>query len=348
MPLADTPAADTPSPEVVQLDIEVGPGSLNLPDPRLGLADLASYKSKLTASFEGTQAGQAVKWTQTFLFLQTKDPAARQLTVENTGAALELLPGFTAEIGGAAYQRLGDGTACVASRLDVDNSLLQEFEPAAQLPGLWGADEAGKEVVNGVESAHYTFDERALGEEGLNESVGELWLASADGPVLRYRRTTTADASYFGNDTQGTLAWEYELTETDGTFSIDLPEDCPPGLVDAPRLPDAVNVNSLPGLLRYETASSVAQARDFYLQELPKLGWELPPQMQLPPGMTGEEYQKALEVLKSLGGPVEPTPTEDPSKAFEVFRQGGQSLSVIITGGGPRTHVLIVLGKEVP
>jgi hypothetical protein len=338
------------TPESIEVEMVLGPGSLNLPDLRAGLSGLSSYKSVLTISFQGTRAGQSVNWSSTYTYLFTNAPHARQMTVENSGDTTEPASVLMAEMNGAAYEMRGEGT-CGAAPLDAGSPFGRLHEPAAQLTSLFGAEQAGIETVNGVDAAHYTFDERALAEYGLSTSSGELWLATEGGYVLRYLRTTTADANYFGDDTQGTLSWEYQLTDVNQPLTLELPANCPPGLVDAPMLPDAANVQNLPGSLRYDTGSPVTDARAFYERELPKLGWELPAVVVLPEGMTQEEYEQALEALQDLGladpGALSATPTPNPDEALMFFQQGNQTLTVLITREASGSHVLVVLGRSI-
>jgi hypothetical protein len=269
----------------------------------------------------------------------------RQLVVEEAGddAGPSTLVG---EYAGIAYEKRGDDM-CFADALDPGHSLAGELEPAAQLPSLFGAEEAGTETVNGAEAAHYTFDERALGEAGLHRTVGELWLASEGGYVLRFSMTTTGDVGYFDENTGGALMYDYELTEINTPVIIEVPADCPPGLVDAPMLADATNVEKLPGLLQYQTAASVEDAGAFYEQELATLGWELPVSNPVPEGMTAEEWQLAQEMMRNLGlggpGPALATPTPNPDEAFIVFHQGEVQLWVQLSRSGAATQVVIQL-----
>lgn len=345
-PAADAPASDmasqSPSREV---DLEFGPGSLDLPDLRVGLSEASGYRSTLTLSFDGTQDGRPMRWSNTYTYAATHAPSASQLLIEETGDDSQP-PVFMAEMNGVAYEKRAE-ELCIGSPIDPANSLAQELEPAAQLPSLFGAEEAGTEAVNGAQAVHYTFDERALAEYGFSKITGELWLASEGGYVLRFKMTTTGAVGYFDENTGGTLSYDYELTEINAPVSIELPADCPPGLVDAPMLPDAANVNNRPGVLEYQTASSVAEARAFYEQQLPKLGWTAPVSdaTGIPEGISPEEYQQALEALQALGlsQPAGPTPTPNPDEASIVFHQGQRSLHITITRTGPATTVTIGL-----
>jgi hypothetical protein len=258
------------------------------------------------------------------------------------------------ELDGVAYEKPGEDF-CMAQVIDPANSAVEELEPAAQLPSLFGAEEAGTEAMNGVQAAHYTFDERALTEAGLNKSTGELWLASEGGHVLRYRQATTGDENYFGEATQGTMTWDYELTQINQPVAIALPQDCPPGLVEAPMMPDASNVESLPGLLRYDTVSSVEEVVSFYKQELLALGWKdfSASALALPEGMSEAEFQQVLEAMQAMGlgqpgGPGQPTPTPDPNEAYVVFDQGEHRLRVTLTRLETVTQVFISQDRLAP
>jgi hypothetical protein len=100
-----------------------------------------------------------------------------------------------------------------------------------------------------------------------------VWLASAGGYIVRYSLTSNAGPDYFGDAIDGTISWDYELTAVNQPVTLALPDDCPPGLVDAPRLPDATSVDSLPGLLTYDSATPLADVVAFYQTELGTRGW---------------------------------------------------------------------------
>lgn len=343
--------------EAHEVTLELGPGSLDLTERGAGLAELAGYESALTVSFDGSKAGQPLRWSRTSTFQATKSPPARRLAFTGTGGAD---PGasFMAERNGAAYAWSGDGP-CSATLPDSADPELGRMEPAAALPGVLGAEEAGTETVNGVKATRYTFDERALGESGINQSTGELWLASAGGYVVRYRLTTTGDTGYFRDGTRGTLTWDYQLTRTDRPPAIELPPACPPGLVEAPRLPDASGVESHPGVLHYRTAGTVADAAAFYQQQLSAQGWKRPDQSnprsgtmeqvmadpQIREAMKDPQVRKAMEAagLTGMMQLVQPAP-RNPDEAYLLFQRGGRSMRVRITRADSATDVLVLGG----
>jgi hypothetical protein len=307
-----TPTADIVS---VPRKLAFGPGPFILADMKVGLSDLSSYKATLTYSFDGTQGGQAEKWSKTYVMLATKEPVARQLTIETTGNVPAPETVFMAEQNGASYERRGEND-CIATVIDQGNSLADWMEPAGFLTSVMGADVASSETVNSIKANGYTFDQRALGALDIVQATGKMWVASQGGYIVKYMVTMNGDANYFGEGIEGTLTWDYELTNVNKPVTFALPSDCPAGMVNAPQLPNATNVLNMPSVLTYDTTSSPADAAAFYQQQIPKLGWT----------PTGE-------------------PTIGDTTALLIFTQGNQTLTVIITVGDTGTNVQIVLDE---
>jgi hypothetical protein len=301
-----TPEASTPS------EITFGPGSFDLPDPVAGLTELSGYRATLILSFDGTRDGQPDQWTRTYEMRTSQNPPARQLTIE--GGEVALADQWMAEVGGVLYE-LNEQGGCIASLSPEGGLLSQRWEPASFLSGLIGAEEAGADTASGVPAKHYTFDQRALGQDGLTESTGEVWIADA-GYVVKYVLTTQGGAKYFGEGIEGTLTHDYNLTEIDQPATADLPEDCPPGLIDAPIMSDAQDVERLPGVTLFRTPSSITDVIAFYQDKLPGMGWQ----------PSGEPV-----VMEAFG-------------VLELT-QGDQQLSVIASSGDNGTAVRLVLGK---
>lgn len=321
-PAPDPQVTDTPPPDsqesdvlTIQADVVFGPGAFIFPDTEAGLADLSSYKATLRLSFDGTRDGQTEQWSKTYVMLNTQEPAARQLTIEQTGDVSAPDAVFIAEVDGAAYERRGEN-ACNATVIDQENSLIERLKPVGLLTGVVGAEEAGAETFNDVASDHYTFDERAFGQSDIAQSTGEMWVASVGGYIVKYALTTKGDADYFGEGIEGTLTWDYELTEVNRPVTFELPADCPAGMVVAPLLPDASNVLNMPSVLGYDTSTSLADIAAFYQNELPVLDWTL------------------------IG---EPAITE--TTVLLDFTQGNQKMTVIVTTDAGVTTVNILLEK---
>jgi hypothetical protein len=270
-----TAAVSTPpgtGPQTFDASLVFGSGPFSLQTTTAGLAALASYTATLTLSFEGTRSGQPSTWSKTYAMLAMTTPAARQLTIQKSGEGADPAQVFMAEMNGAAYEKIAQD-ACTAKVIAPDATLAQRFEPAGLLAGVVGADAAGSEAINGASSDHYTFDEHALGQAGRATATGEMWVASDGGYIVKYLLTTKGDANYFGEGIEGTLSWDYELTDIGQPVTITLPDDCPPGMLNVPQLPDASSVTNVPGLLTYQTATSLADIAAFYQAQITSLGW---------------------------------------------------------------------------
>ena len=228
---SETPASSTASAEedgVYEIEWDYGPGTFQLPDTAAGLSDLSSYTATLTLEFDGTNGGQPEQWSSTYVMVATGEPEARQLTIASTGAAAAPDPVYMAEVGGVAFERSGAGE-CTATELR-ENGLAALWEPAALLGGsVTGAVDAGDDPVSGVAAHHYTFDERAFGPLAPSESTGELWVAADGGYLVRYVVTTKAAQEYFGEGVEGTVTWNYELTDVNEPLTVVVPDDCPAG-----------------------------------------------------------------------------------------------------------------------
>ncbi len=291
------------------LELTLGTGPFFLADGRVGLADLSSYTATLVRSFDGSLSGEPQQWTETYVMRRDNETAASQMTIDTSGDNPQD-PIFVAEIGENGYTISGTND-CLAESVETEISSIERIDPAGLLSVLLGADEAGQEDIGGVLADHYTFDERALGLFEMAESTGEIWVAVDGGHVLKYVLTTAGEADAFGEGIEGTLTWDYALTEISNTVLPALPEGCQ---LNVPLLADATNVLHTPYWLAYATTVSVAEAASFYQEQLPGFGWTL---------QTG--------------------PFAADANTFMEFTQGDQTIGVHISMGEAVTEVNIVL-----
>jgi len=292
-----------------EFELEIGPGTFFLANPYVGLADLSSYTATLTRTFEGSMSGEAQQWSESYVMLRDNEAASSQLSYSTTGD-MATDPVLFAEVGQNAYAKSG-AEACAADSIDPEISSIERTDPAGLLSVLLGADEAGQEDVNGVAADHFTFDERALGKVDLEKSNGEIWVAADGGYILKYTLTTTGGDTAFGEGVEGTMTWDYALTEINATVLPALPDGCQ---LNAPLLADATDVLHTPYWLAYGTATAVSDAAGFYQEQLPGFGWTL---------LTG--------------------PFVGEASTFMEFTLGDQTIGVSISAGETGTAVNVVL-----
>lgn len=311
---ATAAATDSAATPVV---ITFGPGSFNL-QPASSLADLSGYQAALSLDFNGKEDGKASQWTETLVLLATAKPPARALTAKFKGKApaADYVAPWSATQNGVFY-RLGADGACVGSVVEAKadpNAPPLVWEPASFLPGVIGAEEAGAKKVNNVAAKGYKFDERALGAAGLAKASGEIWVADAGSYVVKFSLKVTGGPEYFGDGVEGTLTWAYDVTKAGQPAAIVLYKDCPAGLVDAPLMEGAQDVQRDPGATVYTTSATIAEVADFYQKQLPAAGWKL-------------DGQPTIAEQAGLLG----------------FKQGTSRLTVFIRAGDKGTVVRLML-----
>lgn len=264
-PTASTP----PGPGTTAEQSTFGPGSFDLPDPRVGLATLAGYSASVTITFDGTRDGAPEQWTRVKTVEIGTEPPTRRLIVERTGD--DAGRRVVVEVGGVVYEQVDDDP-CTAVRTS-DGGTPDPDDPTSALPGLLGADVVGPEAVGSRPATHYTFDERALGSLDPAEVTGDVWVADDGGPVLRYTFVADGTAAYFGSGAEGRLTIDYELTSTGASSDATAPPGCPPGLIAVETLADASEVINEPGYMSFLTSTPTADALEFYEQQLVAAGW---------------------------------------------------------------------------
>lgn len=272
--LAQDPATPTPDPNDVTtsepFEATFGSGPFNLMLPEAGLESLTSYRATLILGFEGTVAGEAAAWSRTYTMLVTE--AGRQVTIEKVddGTTENV---YMAETNGTFYEQRGENS-CLANVVEIEGDFAATWEPASFLDSVIGADEAGTETVSDIETNHYTFDEMAQGAAEIADATGELWVAADGGYLVKYLLVTTGGADYFGEGIEGTLSWDYALDEINQPLALEIPADCPAGLLDVPVMADAAELVEMPGFTSYTTPAGLADVIAFYEEQVTTLGGE--------------------------------------------------------------------------
>ena len=313
---ATTATAATGSASTTGSSEQIGSGDFILADPRVGLDSLTSYRGTLTVSFDGTAAGKPVKWSSTSVLARISDPASALLTIERTGDLEAVDPDLVAEAAGSTFQRDAGG-GCASTDLDPDVSLLDPLEPAAQLAGVVGGESIGGKDIDGTPASGYRFDQRAVGQDGIATTTGEVWTAVDGGYVMAYTMSATAGAELFGDGVEGTMSWEYALSDVNASVTVDIPPECGAALLNAPLLADATNVVRFDTGIRFDTSSSPADVVAFYQQQSTAVGWV-----------------------------AEGEPSSDAQRGTVEFTAGDALITVIALASDSGSNVLIVSGAK--
>ena len=248
-----------------------------------GLGSLSSYKSSFVMRFTGKdEQGNPVDGTWESREEFTRQPAAQRMIVDSSGfgdqaaqtGGLEII-----NIEGTTYMVTVDAEGVRScSSFSSDDAAGPEsgqlFSPD-QLGGVSGADYVDSPTVNGVQTKHYRWSEDALGVLGFAAAKGEVWVADPGGYTVKYTAEATGKGGIFGaSDWEGTFTTEYNLTEANGSFTIEPPADCKTAATDIPTMADARDKATFGEMQSYTSDSSLDAVKAFYEAEMPANGWQ--------------------------------------------------------------------------
>jgi hypothetical protein len=292
-PTAPPPPADNsnaaPPPPPPDNANENGAGApAAIDDVSAGLGTLDSYVTTFEMSFEGTDAnGQPQSSSFTSVEEFSRNPLAKRTTITGFGggAAGDDSGIQTIEVDGMVYSIFGD--ICASSTADEAPDQGMMFTPSDIIGGVSSAQVVGVENVNGVSAQHVIVDASPLLTAGAYANASaEAWIA--DFGVVRYIFSATGTDQFFGlgADSEGTVTWEYNVTNVNQPIVITAPEDCGGVPEDIPLMPDATEISSFGELTTYTSASPMADVVAFYEAQMPANGWA----SSGPPGFATDQF----------------------------------------------------------
>ncbi len=252
-----------------------GSGSQDLSNPAQGLDGLQAYQAVLKISFSGSQGGKQTQWSESYTLVVNTADGTRLLNIADSGLPQDAsMDGWVfGSYNHMVINQGGSNGACsVVKSSGSDQPNLPD--PAAMLPPVLGAQTAVPTGdIAGLAVNHFSFDQRAIAFPGQGQATGEMWLAETGGYLVKYSLSAKGGSDFFGQDMQGTMTWDYQLSDVNGAPQAALPDDCPPGVIDAPPTDDAQIITDRPGVLEFTTNESVKDVAGFYQDKLPPLGY---------------------------------------------------------------------------
>ena len=239
-----------------------------------GLSGLDSYKTTFTMSFEGTEAGQPKSWTWVTEESYRKDPPAKRTAFTGTGTDAADTGGFEMiEVDGKTYSIFGD--ICTSGESDNAPDATATFRPSDIIGDIRSSQFVGAETINGVPTRHYVVDESGFSVLGYADTKAEAWIADPGNFVVKYTLQATGKDTFFstGQDSEGTIRWDYEVSNVNQPVDVQAPEDCGGAPEDIPVMPDARDMSSFGDLTTYTSPSALGDVVAFYKAEMPNSGW---------------------------------------------------------------------------
>ncbi len=282
----EQPAAQPTEEPATNTTNNATPEGLDLSSISSGLGDLNSYKASFRMSFEGTDSNnKPTSSSLSYIEEFVKSPAAKHTIITGIGAMLGSsdttpTPDQNAgaiesiEVGGKQYSKMGD--ICTQVTADSGPTANTMMDPNSIIGGVRGAQRLGNETVNDVPTVHYKIDSTSLAALGYLNSDGDVWVADPGNYVVKYtfQATSTGKEAFFGSaQGQGTIKWDYEVTEINQPIDIQAPANCGGAASDIPMMSDAQDQASFGGMSTYSTPSKLADVIAFYDKEMKAQGW---------------------------------------------------------------------------
>lgn len=276
------PPTQAPAEKPAAAEPTATPETLQLANVTAGLNELNSYKAAFTMTFEGKEDGQPKTSTLSFTEEFVKDPAAKRTVITGFGGMMGGADNSNSsegsiesiEVGGKQYSKMGD--ICAQVTADSGPQANTMLDPNSIIGGVRGAQRVGNETVNGIPAVHYKLDVTGLETMGYLNGDGDVWVAEPGNYVVKYTFQATGTDKLFGMGTgknEGTIKWNYEITDANQPIDIKAPENCGGAAEDIPMMADATNQAAFGGTSTYSSPSKFADVVAFYEKEMKAKGW---------------------------------------------------------------------------
>ena len=273
-----TVASSQPTPTAESEQPSPGEGQpVELSDVSEGLGALDSYKAVFNLSFDGTdENGQPVQSSMSFEEEFQKNPPAKHFKITGLGADAASIGNIeTIEVGGKTYTFFGD--TCISADASEAPTASATLNPSDIIGSVRTAQLVGAENINGVPAKHYLVDVTGLEAFGYAQAEGEAWIADPGNFLVKYvfeaTGTDTTLGFLGGAGAEGTIHWDYEVTDVNQPVDISAPENCGGAAEDIPLMPDAQDTASFGEMTTYSSASPLDDVVAFYRAEMPANGW---------------------------------------------------------------------------
>ncbi len=289
-PQADTPTPPVPppstsegAPEGEAAPLDLGSLLLSAEEERQGLAQFDSYRTTLRMTFSGLNVGVVEEGTVEIETAYVKEPpAARVKMIIRNAQGEEQMNVEIINTQGTQWVNLSGGEkGWISAPADEDPTAMLEgmgFDATEVLPEVKSTRFVGEEVVNGVRTKHYAFDEKSLA--GIGQEMGEIsvkgdvWIAVEGNFAVKFQFVAEGKGLFEEGkgEQEGQIDFYYELYDINVPITIEppagaaLPEDIP-------IMPDATDQGSMGGMITYSSPSDFQAVLEFYQTEMKANGW---------------------------------------------------------------------------
>ena len=207
-----------------------------------------------------------------------RSPPTQRILVKGSGVPEIDTQAEYIYVDGVSY--VGSGGRWIAMQTASDDS--------TQQMGWWGGPETllvsamgefvGDEMINGIATKRYRFDEQDLDPANewmeVEEYTADVWVSIKD---TVYIKVLIHWVAVEANSGRGTFDMESNLLEFNTPITIEAPEgvDKPEVPADIPLAPGAAEVSVIGNATSYTVAMQASEVLDFYRAVMPAQGWTL-------------------------------------------------------------------------
>jgi hypothetical protein len=223
-----------------------------------------NYRASFLLQFEG-----ADPWSYYLTIRSDGDRLEHSLHIDGVGAARN--PGDVRMVTQGNQNRIqGPGTEgeCLIfpSKIDLGPAFLLPDDlipPEAIGPSL---QDLGDDTVAGMDARRYGLRSDQLG--GWKDVLVDIWLSNPDNAVMRYDLHLVGEDSYFGRG-QGSLLGRFVVE----SVGLQIIEPIPGCEIEFPIPESAENLVRLPGLIEFDSPSTIEDLTSYYQDMLVDIGW---------------------------------------------------------------------------
>lgn len=251
--------------------------------------DVSAYQSyAYSFQFELFPEGsEAASQTMTMSGAFQVDPPAQQLSLIFADGVDPSAGGMMSitVVDGVSYSVISEMDGCISVPTegdDFDNPFEDLQTDTEEFFGGFGKIRRVQpnETINGIEAAHYVFDETTFQEQDVSfqEVTGDVYVAIDSGLVVRLAMEGKDPTGLgFSEDSSSNDRFTYlfNVSQLGEQLDITLPEGCEvaDGSSGFPKPEDASQVSSIGGIETFQTGMSGDEVAAFYQDLLPAEGW---------------------------------------------------------------------------
>ncbi|UCG22646.1 MAG: hypothetical protein JSW55_10710 [Chloroflexota bacterium] len=246
------------------------------------LASLGSYQIEVNVSFEGQDAAGlpiAFLWRGLSTFASQGPGYMLELSAAGDEQPDGVRSMTLVRSGERSYLYL-PGVGCVSGlSVNFAEDADLPLSPADLLDGLSLTEPVAEgAVVNGQVAKEFRFDEGALAWAAAGPWLieGSAYLVEDSGLLTRTDMTVTGQGDLLadGQVLNGVYEVTIDVLDLEESLAVDAPAAC----IDTQRYPvteDAFDLSAIDDLLTFKSLMPLAEVVDFYVAEMPAVGWQV-------------------------------------------------------------------------